>query len=183
MALGATIYKVELHVADTDRHYYGSHQLTIARHPSETAQRMMVRLLAFALNAEDELAFTKGISDADEPAIWLKDLTGSIKLWVEVGQPADVRLLKACGRADQVVVYCFGGHASKVWWDSVGNKVKRARNLTVINLPAHTITALAKEVARNMVMHVNIQEREVFVPTPDGQLLIVPEVWSPAQPY
>jgi uncharacterized protein YaeQ len=104
MALRATIHKADLHVADSDRHYYGSHSLTIAKHPSETEQRMMIRIIAFALQAHEDLIFTKGLSDTDEPDLWIKDLTDAIKLWIEIGQPDERRILKACGRADQVVV-------------------------------------------------------------------------------
>jgi uncharacterized protein YaeQ len=181
MALGATIYKTELHVADTDRHYYGSHMLTIARHPSETSERMMARLIAFSIHAHENLAFTKGISDADEPDIWLKDLTGAIDLWIEVGQPTDTRILKACGRAKQVVVYCYNAHASKVWWDASGDKLKRTKNLKVVYLPLDAIRVLATQVQRNMVMHVNIQEQELFIPTAHGQVSLMPTVWRAIQ--
>ena len=104
MALRATIFKADLNVADMDRNYYGSHALTLARHPSETDERMMVRLLAFALNASEDLTFTKGLSDVDEPDLWKKDLTGAIEHWIEVGQPDDRRILRACGRAELVTV-------------------------------------------------------------------------------
>lgn len=177
MALGATIYKTELHVSDIDRHYYGSHTLTIARHPSETAERMMVRLIAFSLHAQENLAFTKGISDADEPDIWLKDLTGAIDLWIEVGQPTEARILKACGRAKQVVVYCHNGHGSKLWWGAAANKLARARNLSVFFLPPDPIRLLATEVKRQMVLHVNIQQQDVFIATADDQVSLTPEVW------
>lgn len=177
MALGATIYKTELHVSDTDRHYYGSHTLTIARHPSETTERMMVRLIAFARHAQENLAFTKGISDADEPDIWLKDLTGAIDLWIEVGQPTESRLLKACGRAKQVVVYCHNGHGSKHWWDAAANKLSRAKNLSVFFLSPDPIRVLAHEVQRNMVLHVNVQDHELFISTKDNQVSVMPVVW------
>ena len=181
MALSATIYKTELHVADTDRHYYGSHMLTVARHPSETAERMMVRLIAYSMHAHENLAFTKGISDTDEPDIWLKDLTGAIDLWIEVGQPTDTRILKACGRAKQVVVYCYNGHASKLWWDAICNKLQRAKNLKVVCLPTDAIRTLATQVQRNMVLHVNIQEDELFIPTEHGQVSLKPTVWRDAK--
>src|SRR5690606_26170650 len=142
MALRATIYKADLHIADTDRHYYGSNALTIARHPSETDERMMVRLLAYALHAEEGLAFTKGLSETDEPDVWLKDLTGAIDLWIEVGHPDERRILKACGRAAEVVVYCYGGHASTVWWVGARNKLARAPNPRVVNPPAAPTPAL-----------------------------------------
>ena len=177
MALGATIYKIELHVADNDRHYYGSHSLTIARHPSETAERMMARLIAFSLHANEDLAFTKGLSETDEPDIWLKDLTGAVDLWIEVGQPTDTRILRACGRAEQVLVYCFNGHASKIWWDGVSKKLQRAKNLKVVCLPIEEIRAMASQVERSMEVHVTIQENELFVTIGDAQVTVLPLVW------
>ena len=122
MALRATIYKADLNVADTDRHYYGTHGLTVARHPSETDERMMVRLVAFALHASEELAFTKGLSDTDEPDLWEKDLTGAVKLWIEVGQPEERRILRACARR--------AGHRLLLWrlgqQDLVGRRAQQA---------------------------------------------------------
>jgi len=177
MALRATIYKADLHVADTDRNYYGSHQLTIARHPSETDERMMVRVAAFALNAHDELAFTKGLSDTDEPDLWRKDLTGAIEQWIEVGQPEERRVLRACGRADSVVIYCYGGHASQIWWDGIRNKVDRARNLRVINLPSGQTNALAALTERSMQLHANISDGVLYISGALGQVTIEPEIW------
>lgn len=181
MALRATIYKADLHVADSDRHYYGSHSLTIAKHPSETEERMMVRIIAFALQAHENLVFTKGLSDTDEPDLWIKDLTDQINLWIEVGQPDERRILKACGRADQVIVYYYGGQTSKIWWDGIANKLTRARNLSVISLPAQQINDLSTLVERSMVLHVNIQDGEVYVSSDKGQVTITPEVWRSQQ--
>jgi uncharacterized protein YaeQ len=177
MALRATIYKAELNVADSDRHYYESHALTLARHPSETDERMMVRLLAFALNAHEDLVFTKGISDADEPDLWRKDLTGAIDLWIGVGQPDERRILKACGRATEVVIYCYGGHTSKIWWDSVQNKLARTRNLKVVCLPAEQTKELATWAERTMTVHVNIQDSELFVSSEKGQITLEQQIW------
>ena len=177
MALRATIYKADLHVADTDRHYYASHALTIARHPSETDERMMVRLLAFGLHAQEGLAFTKGLSETDEPDVWQKDLTGAIDLWIEVGQPDERRILKACGRAEQVIVYCYGGHASTVWWDGIRNKLTRARNLRVIHLPASQTRELAELAERTMDVNINIQDSVAFVSAEKGQVTVEPEIW------
>lgn len=177
MALRATIFKAELNIADSDRHYYATHSLTLARHPSETDERMMVRLLAFALNGHEDLTFTKGLSEVDEPDVWLKDLTGAIQMWIDVGQPEERRILKACGRADQVVIYCYNGHASKIWWDGVRNKLERVKNLKVIYLPSEDTKALAAYAERNMTLHVNIQDGEVFVSNDNGQLTVQQEVW------
>lgn len=177
MALRATIYKSELNVADTDRHYYGSHALTVARHPSETDERMMVRLLAFALHAQEELSFTKGLSDTDEPDLWVKDLTGAIKLWIEVGQPEERRILRACGRADEVIVYCYGGSASKIWWDGVRNKLERTRNLKVVNLPSDQTRALAQLAERTMQLNANISDGIVYFSADKGEVTVEPDTW------
>src|SRR5690606_38690646 len=135
MALRATIYKADLHIADNDRGYYASHALTIAKHPSETDERMMVRLLAYALlaDADETLAFTRGLSDTDEPDLWRKDLTGAINQWIEVGVPDDRRVLKACGRADEVIVLAYGRNAD-VWWQGVRHKLNRANKLKAYTL-------------------------------------------------
>src|SRR5476651_1029772 len=131
MALKSTIFKAELQVSDLDRDHFATHALTIARHPSETDERMMVRVLAFALHASDALSFGRGLSTDDEPDLWQKDLTGSIETWIDVGQPDDKRIRKACGRAGQVYIYSYGGHASKLWWTQISDKLERTRNLTV----------------------------------------------------
>jgi uncharacterized protein YaeQ len=143
MAQKATIFKAALQVADMDRNYYADHALTVARHPSETDERMMVRCLAFALHADDALVFGKGISETDEPDLWKKDLTGAIELWIEVGQPDEKRILKACGRAGRVIVCTYGNNAG-LWWKQTENKLGRARNLVVLNVPAAASAALAK---------------------------------------
>ncbi len=161
MALKATIFKADLQIADMDRHYYGDHALTIARHPSETDERMMMRLLAFALHAHEALVFGKGLSTDDEPDLWQKDLTGAIDLWIEVGQPDDKRLLKACGRSAQVVVYSYGG-ASNVWWGQAAAKVERAKNLRVLNLAPSTSLALAKLAQRTMQLQCTIQDGQIW---------------------
>jgi uncharacterized protein YaeQ len=162
MALKATIYKADLQIADMDRHYYGNHALTIARHPSETDERMMMRLLAFALHADDALTFGKGLSTDDEPDLWQKDLTGAIDLWIEVGQPDDKRLMKACGRAERVVAYSYSA-ASNVWWGQVAGRLERAKNLTVFNIPAAASQALAKLAQRTMQLQCTIQDRHVWI--------------------
>ncbi|OGB24064.1 MAG: hypothetical protein A3I66_11355 [Burkholderiales bacterium RIFCSPLOWO2_02_FULL_57_36] len=167
MAIKATIFKAELQIADMDRHYYQDHALTIARHPSETDERMMVRLLAFVRHADPALNFGKGLSDVDEPDLWKKDLTGAIDLWIEVGQPDEKRILKACGRAAQVIVYSYSSNSS-IWWSQISNRVERARNLTVINLPSAISLALAKLAQRSMQLQCTIQDGQTWL-TGDGE--------------
>lgn len=163
MALKATIFKAELQIADMDRNYYHEHALTIARHPSETDERMMVRLLAYALHADEALSFGKGLSADDEPDLWRKDLTGAIELWIDVGQPDEKRIRRACGRARAVFVYSYGGHGAAIWWDQVGAKLARIRNLTVVSVASADSQALAKLARRNMQINCTVQEQQVWL--------------------
>ncbi len=164
MALKATIYKADLQIADMDRHYYADHALTIARHPSETDERMMARVLMYALNAQEGIAFTKGLFDVDEPEVWVKDLTGEIKLWIDIGQPDDARLRKACGRAGQVIVLCYSS-SCEIWWKQIEDKLARLKNLAVLQLPAQTSQALAALAARTMQLQCMVQDGEVWMST------------------
>lgn len=173
MALRATIYKADVNIADNDRNYYGSHAVTIARHPSETDERLMVRLLAFALHtdSEDTLAFTRGLSDVGEADLWRMDLTGAIQQWIEIGLPDDRRLLKACGRADEVIVYAYG-RSVDIWWSGIKNKIARARNLKVYALPTAATLMLATLAQRTMTLHVNVQDATVWVSADNGEASI-----------
>ena len=166
MALKATIYKAELQIADMDRHYYQTHGLTLARHPSETDERMMMRVLAFIRHASNSLTFGKGISADDEPDLWQKDLTGAISLWIEVGQPDEKRILKACGRAEQVIIYTYSSNSS-IWWNQIGSRIDRAKNLSVINLDAATSLALSKLANRNMQLQCTLQDGQIWVTAND----------------
>ncbi|MEO8808785.1 MAG: YaeQ family protein [Rhodanobacter sp.] len=161
MALSSTIYKVELQVSDMDRHYYATHALTLARHPSETEERLMVRLLAYALYADDRLEFGKGISDEDEPALWRRAYTDEIELWIEVGQPDESRIRRACGRSRQVVVIGYGGNATQLWWNRVGSSLARHRNLTVLDVPEETVAELVDLLQRGMRLQCLIQDGQL----------------------
>ncbi|WP_338860266.1 YaeQ family protein [Mycetohabitans rhizoxinica] len=163
MALKSTIYKAELQIADMDRHYYADHSLTLARHPSETDERMMVRLLAFALYAHERLEFCKGLSDTDEPDLWQKDLTGAVQRWIEVGQPDERRIAKASARADDVVVLAYAGRTSRSWWDAIQGKVARLRNVTVLSLAEGVAPALATLAERTMRLQCTLQDGDVWL--------------------
>jgi len=174
MALTATIFKASLSLSDMDRNHYAEYPLTLARHPSETDERMMVRLLAFALHADERLEFTRGLCVDDEPALWLKSLTGDIELWIEVGLPDERRLRKACGRADKVVLYCYGGRAVDLWWQRNQAVLQRCVNLAVIELPAESTQALAALAARGMQFQVSIQDGGVWLSSASETLAISP---------
>jgi len=162
MALKATIYKADLSIADMDRNYYQEHSLTIARHPSETDERVMIRVLAFALHADPALAFTKDLFDVEEPALRLKDLTGAIQTWIEVGQPDEKRLLKAAGRAEKVIVYSYSA-TSSIWFKGIANKIDRARNVSVVNIPHETSAQLEQMAQRSMQLQCTIQDGQVWL--------------------
>ncbi|MBL6751860.1 MAG: YaeQ family protein [Nevskia sp.] len=162
MALKATIHKALLQVADMDRNYYGDHALTVARHPSETDERMMLRLVVFALHAHEHLEFGRGLSDSDEPDLWRKDLTGRVQEWIELGQPDERTLLKACGRADRVWVYGLGA-AFAQWWKAAAPKLERAQNLEVRRIAVTGATPLAALAQRSMQLQCTIQERQIWL--------------------
>ena len=175
MAIKATIYKADLSIADMDRNYYQEHSLTIARHPSETDERVMIRVLAYALHADPALAFTKDLFDVDEPALWLKDLTGAIDLWIEVGQPDEKRLLKAAGRSEKVIVYSYSA-TSNIWFKGIANKIERARNVSVINIPAEISAQLEKMAQRSMALQCTIQDGQVWLTDGTDTVLVEREV-------
>jgi uncharacterized protein YaeQ len=158
VALKSTVFRAELQVSDMDRHYYATHALTLARHPSETDERLMVRLLAFALFADERLEFGRGLSSDDEPDLWLKSRSGEIELWIDLGQPDDSRIRKACGRAEQVVVINYSGRAADLWWDKVSAAVSRCGNLTVIDIAPATVASLAALADRGMRLQCMIQD-------------------------
>lgn len=158
MALKSTVFRAELQVSDMDRHYYGTHALTLARHPSETDERLMVRLLAFALYADDRLEFGRGLSSDDEPDLWRKSLTGEIELWIDLGQPDEANIRKACGRARQVVIVNYSGRSADIWWDRNGAALARSGNLTVIDIAPATVDALAALTDRGMRLQCMVQD-------------------------
>lgn len=172
MALKSTIFKAELQIADMDRNYYQVHNLTIARHPSETDERMMVRLLAFACHAHEALAFGQGLSTDDEPDLWQKDLTGAIELWIDVGLPDEKLVRKACGRARQVFVYVYGGRAADIWWDQNGSKLERIPNLGVTRLSLETTQALAGLTQRSMKLSCTIQDGQIWLADQDSTVQV-----------
>jgi uncharacterized protein YaeQ len=163
MALNATIFKATLQISDMDRHYYENHALTLARHPSETGERMMVRLLAFVLHAHEHLAFGRGLGADEEPALWHRDLTGAIERWIEVGQPEEKTIRQACGRAQQVWIYTYGGRSADQWWEKHRATLHRCNNLTVLNIPQEGSRTLAALSQPSMELQCTIQEGQIWI--------------------
>ena len=186
MALKSTIFKANLQIADIDHSYYADHALTLARHPSETDERMMIRLAALALNAwrlqaecngDGTLAFGAGLSDPDDPDIWLRDFTGRTRVWIEVGQPEDKPLTKACSKADSVIVYCFN-HASEVWWKGIESKLTRLEKLQVWRIPTEASQAMAAMAERSMQLQATVQEGALTLSSNLGSVHLEPVRWK-----
>lgn len=178
MALPSTIHKAELSIADMDRHYYDTHRLTVARHPSETDERMMLRLLAFALSAEERLEMTRGLSSDDAPDLWRQSLSGEQEEWILLGLPSEKAIRQACARAGHVQVLSYGGKAAEIWWDKIKGTSSRFDNLTVRHVSAAESAALAALSARSMKIQVNIQDSEVMVSVNEAICYLHPQVWK-----
>lgn len=176
MAPKSTVFKTDLQVSDMDRHHYASHALTLAQHPSETEERLMLRLLAFALFADERLEFGRGLSTDDEPDLWRKDLTGLIEQWIDLGQPDESRVRKACGRAGEVVVITYGGRGADLWWDKNEAALARCRNLTVLDIAPDTSKALAALAQRNMALQALVQDGVLQLIAGDTALEITPRI-------
>lgn len=178
MARSATIYRVRLQLADLDRSVFDQFQLTLARHPSETAERLMVRLLAFALNAGQDLLFCRGLSNEDEPALWQLALDGQVRHWIDVGQPDPARLRRACGRAGRVSVYAYGGRAAEQWWQQQRQALTGLARLRVSAFPVDSVRQLGALAERSMDAACTIQEGRLWFDSGGTTVELLPEVWQ-----
>lgn len=174
MAKTATVFKATINIADMDRGYYADHSLTLAQHPSETNERMMVRLLAFMLNASEHLTFARGLSAEGEPELFEQALTGEIDLWVAFGQPDEKWLRKASGRAKQVKLYAYGGRSVAVWWPQQESPLRRYDNLEVWEIPEEQVKAMTELVNRTMIIQASISEGQVWLSTADHSVNVTP---------
>ncbi len=179
MATKPTILKASLQVSDLDRGYYGTVSLTISQQPSETDERTMVRLLAFALHASEELRCTEGIAAQDEPDIWSKNRSGEIEEWIEVGLPSEKRIRKACNQAEKVSIYAYGARTAPVWWESVADDVRRHRNLEVFLVPAKASRPLASLAKKTMTLQITIQEGQVWISDGEKNVAVEPTPLHP----
>ena len=182
MSPKATVVKVELQVSDLDRHYYASHALTLAQHPSETDLRLLVRVIAFALHADERLEFGRGLSDEDEPALWRRDYTGAVEQWIELGQPDESRLRKAAGRAAEVVVVGYGGNASDMWWTRNASALARLSNLTVIDLDPAELEAAQPLLTRGARLTAMIQDGELQLMDAERSVALRPRMRHVGRP-
>ena len=163
MALKATVFKADLQVANLDQNQFGDYSLTLAQHPSETIERVMIRLLAFALYASEDLRFGRGLSNEEDAAVWEIDPSGVTRLWIDVGLPDEVRVKKACSRADRAVIITYGGRPSDMWWQQNANTLTRYKNLSVIQLSQEDSAKLVEAAGRTMKLSWTIQEGMVYL--------------------
>jgi len=177
MALKSTVYKADLQISDMDRHYYQSHSMTLAMHPSETEERLMIRLLAFALNASEGLSFGRGLSNEEEAALWRKDLTDHVELWIDVGLPEEKRVRKASHKADQVYIYSYGERTAPIWWEQNQRKIKTFDNVSVWYLPTATCAGLVELCQRTMNLNFTIMDRDITVGDQNNSIPLTLERW------
>jgi len=171
MALKSTIRKATINLSDMDRNYYDTIQLTIAQHPSETEQRLIVRILAFILNAHEDLQFGKGVSDEDEAALWQINYSEEIELWIELGQLDEKRIKKACNKAKAVKLYCYGSSVD-VWWNQNKNKMRQFEKLSVLQFPNEIVETLSNTVEKNMIFQCSIQDGQLWLTCGDETYLV-----------
>lgn len=173
------MFKAEVQVSDMERGHYQTYNLTLARHPSETDERLMVRLLAFTLNADTALCFTKGLSTDDEPELWRKSLSDEIESWIELGQLDEKRLRRACGLAKQVIVYLYAEKSANVWWSQQQDMVRRFSNLRIAMLTVVGDTRLESLAQRNMSLHATVQDNQVWLSDDQRTVTIDVQEWFP----
>jgi uncharacterized protein YaeQ len=181
MALRSTVYRADLTVSDLDRGVYAQHALTLARHPSETEERLMVRLLAFALHADESLEFGRGLSTEDEADLWQRDPTGVIVRWIDVGLPDEREIRKACGRAREVVVLAYGARRVDQWWADNADALGRLSNLRVHTLTAAETAALQSLAARSMALTCTVQDGHVWLASDAATIELRPALRGGAQ--
>lgn len=178
MAIKSTVFKVNLQITDIDRDYYHAHSLTLARHPSETNERMLIRIIAFALNASGDLTFTRGLSSDDEPDIWAKTLSGEIELWIDLGQPDEKRIRQACGKAKSVIIYTYNQRSAEIWWQQIKGKLGRFKNLSIINLVVANADNLDEMIERTIDFQCTIQDGQLWLSKDGTMLQVDQQLWQ-----
>lgn len=172
MALKPTIYKATLNLVDMNRDVYATEKLTLALHPSETAVRMMVRVLAYALNYDQDLSFTKGLSTAEEPDLWITRPDNSVDCWIEVGQASPERLRKGVSRADKVRLYAYGSEVD-IWWGKHRDAMNALPKTEVFSFVADQVDPLSHLCERNMELTITISEEQLFIASGDQQFEVL----------
>jgi uncharacterized protein YaeQ len=163
MALKSTIFKADVSISDMDRNYYHEHNLTIARHPSENDQRMMLRIIAFILNANEKLEFTKGLSEVEEPDLWQKSFSDEIEVWIELGLPSEQRVKKGCNQSQHMIILSYQDNSFEEWWKKEQHKLRQKSNLSLWTLPENLAEELAQATERNMQIQATVQDGQLWL--------------------
>ncbi|WP_238083223.1 MULTISPECIES: YaeQ family protein [Pseudescherichia] len=180
MALKATIYKATVNVADLDRNQFLDATLTLARHPSETQERMMLRLLAWIKFANQRLQFSRGLSAEDEPEAWLRNDHMGIDLWIELGLPEERRIKKACSQSKEVALFTYNSRAAQVWWQQNQNKLSGFSNLSIWYLDDEQLAQLSAFASRTMVLQATIQDGAIWLSDAENNVEIHLTTWQSA---
>ncbi|WP_312269884.1 YaeQ family protein [Pseudescherichia sp.] len=178
MALKATIYKATVNVADLDRNQFLDATLTLARHPSETQERMMLRLLAWIKFANERLQFTRGLSAEDEPEAWLRNDHLGIDLWIELGLPEERRIKKACTHSKEVALFTYNSRAAQVWWQQNQSKLAGFSNLSIWYLDDEQLAQLSAFASRTMALQATIQDGAIWLSDAENNLEIHLTTWQ-----
>lgn len=178
MALKATIYKATVNVADLDRNQFLETALTLARHPSETQERMMLRLLAWIQFADERLQFTRGLCADDEPELWLRNDHLGIDLWIELGLPDEKRIKKACSQAKEVALFTYNSRAAQIWWQQNQPRLAGFKNLSIWNLDDEQLAKLSEFAQRTMSLQATLQEGTIWLSDTQNSLEIQPTCWQ-----
>ncbi len=180
MALKATIYKATVNVADLDRNQFLDATLPLARHPSETQERMMLRLLAWIKFANERLQFTRGLSAEDEPEAWLRNDHLGIDLWIELGLPEERRIKKACSQSKEVALFTYNSRAAQVWWQQNQSKLAGFSNLSIWYLDDEQLAQLSAFASRTMALQATIQDGAIWLSDAENNLEIHLTTWQSA---
>lgn len=175
MALKAQVIKAKLQIADMDRHHYQDYELRLAQHPSETDERLMIRLLAFILNASEQLEFSRDLSGEGGAELWSPNMEGGVDLWVIFGTPDEKWIRKASQQAKQVKLYAYGGRSVPVWWQQNSGALQRYKNLEVWQLADDSIKALAEFVNRSVNLQCTVNEGQVWITNGNQNVALEPQ--------
>lgn len=178
MALKSTIYKAQLNISDLDRHYYADHELTLALHPSETEERMMLRLLAFCRWADEQLSFGRGISTDDEPDLWKKSLSDEIEQWIDLGQPELKRLRRAAGRSHEQILITYGGNAAPIWWQKHQAECSKIDSLAVYTIDDQALASLNQLCDKNMSLQCTIESGQLWLSSAESSAEVSLRQWQ-----
>lgn len=172
MALKATVYKAHLSLSNLNIHHYQDYSLTLAKHPSETDLRFMIRLLAFSMLAHEELQFTKGLSDVDEPDMWKINYDGSIEHWIELGLPDERRIRQICGKSKRVSVFTYHGNQATQWFEAIENKLDRFDHLNIIHFLIDRPDEIEAFTSKGMNLSLTIEDDEIWLSTETDRICI-----------